>query len=416
MDLSEISGLFFAGFLFFIAGLCCFYIPFRNLKKKVARFIKDLFPEDFLTEEEEDIPARLSDFASRMKARMQSRSDQILFWQQKFSALASATKEATLVLNEKGQLIFHNPQTTDIFYFDEQKQEHYLNEITRSPDVMAVFRQSLKTNKPVTKECVFGKKNQYIKSNFLVKAVPVDGTKKKNVILLFYDQTDIKESQQAHIDFVSNVSHELKTPLTSLRGYVEMLLDDFRKKKFDQFETFLNTLLRNGKRMSDLVNDLLNLSHLASQVDMEKKQLNTKELTEKVIERIKLRGHRLHFSFSAPYVMANRRWVEIVLHNLVDNACRHTLEKCNVYIKWEKKEDRVVLKVTDSGEGIPEKYLHRVFERFFRVDPARSREKGGTGVGLALVKQSMEKHGGCVRARTLPSTGGTEFICEFPNS
>ena len=401
----------------FIAGLCCFYIPFRNFKKKVTRFIKDLFPDEFSVNAEEDIPEQLSGFFGRVKARMQSQSDHILFLQEKLSALAFASKEAVVVLNEKGRLIFHNPQTTDIFYFDEQKPEHYLNEITRSPDVMEVFRRALKTNTPVAKECVFGKKNQYVKSNFLVKAVPVEqkSLKKKNVILLFYDQTEIKESQQAHIDFVSNVSHELKTPLTALRGYVEMLLDDFRKKKFNQFENFLNTLLRNSKRMSGLVNDLLNLSNLASQVDMEKQKLNTKELTERVIERIKLRDHILHFSFKASYVMANRRWVEIVLHNLVDNACRHTSEKCDVYIKWEQSKGRVLLKVTDSGEGIPEKYLHRVFERFFRVDPARSREKGGTGVGLALVKQSMEKHGGCVRARTLPSARGTEFICEFPD-
>ena len=157
--------------------------------------------------------------------------------------------------------------------------------------------------------------------------------------------------------------------------------------------------------MNDLVNDLLVLSNLISQANVEKQKLSTKKVTEKVIKNIKSKTHHLHCSFLTDYVTGHPLWVETVLHNLVDNACRHTPEKSDVHILWEKAKDKVLLKVRDTGAGIPEKYQQRVFERFFRIDPARSRLKGGTGVGLSLVKQALEKtrwfcaRGFCSRTR-----------------
>ena len=401
----------------FTAGVLCFYIPFQKLKKQIFHLINQDHTSTDNSDnsiDEEDLSIPLNNYIKQIQTQIKDQSDHLGFLQKKIDQVAAVLKEAVILLDEKGKLLFHNAQAREIFYLDEQHPTHYLNEMIRSPDIMDIFRQCLKKKNRVIKDCVFRKKDQYLESNFQVTALPFFDEKRNTVVLLFYDQTNIKESQQAHIDFVSNVSHELKTPLTSIRGYVDILIQDLSQKKFHQFENFLQILLRNCKRMADLIDDLLTLSSLASQVQLKKKRLNTKEITNQVIEQIKPRGHKLHFFFSAPYVMANPRWVELVLYNLVDNACRHTGENCDVYIRWEKMSDRVVLKVKDSGEGIPEQYLHRVFERFFRMDPARSREKGGTGVGLALVKQSMEKHGGCVQAVS-PKEGGTEFICEFPN-
>lgn len=419
MDFFNIVIIFFLSLFFFIVGAVCVYIPFQSLKRKVVQFVKtsDLSPGFSKSLLELDMAAQLSRYVTQIKNQIKDQSDQLLFLQKKMDSITSVVKEAVIILDKEGQLLFCNPQSREIFYLEEQKSVQYLNEMTRSPDVMNIFKQCVEKESVIIKECVFGKKNQYLKSNFKVTAVPVVHKELgiKNVVLLFYDQTDIKESQQAHIDFISNVSHELKTPLTSIQGYVEMLIHDFSNEKFDQFENFLRILLRNCKRMGNLVDDLLSLSNLYSQAYLEKQRLNTKEITSCVVEQVKTFGHKLHYFFSAPYVMANPTWVETVLYNLVDNACRHTPVECDVYIRWEKMRDRVVLKVIDSGEGISEKYRQRIFERFFRIDAARSRERGGTGVGLALVKQSMEKHGGCVRAVSVPS-GGTEFICEFPNA
>ena len=411
------SLLLFLSIVCFILGALCFYIPLRSFKKKITNLIttSNASSHRSIIEEQLDTITQLKNYIIRFNNKIKNKEDQITFLQQKIDNITSITQEAIIILDERGKLLFHNPQSCEVFYLEENKKNQYLNEIVRSSDVRSIFKECLKTNQIITKECVFRKKNQYLTSSFRVTAIPINHKEFQNIIYFFYDQTSIKESQQAHIDFLSNVSHELKTPLTSIQGYVEMLIHDLSQKKFDQFNTFLQTLLRNCKRMSNLVDDLLSLSDIASQAYLEKKRLSTKEITSRVIEQAESFDHKVHFFFSAPYVMANPRWIEIVLHNLLDNACRHTPTECDVYIRWEKMKDRVVLKVIDSGEGIPEKYRQRIFERFFRIDPARSRKKGGTGVGLSLVKQSMEKHGGCVRAISSAS-GGTEFICEFPNA
>ena len=401
---------------FFTLGAVCVYVPFKKLKNRISDLLQKV---SLLSEDVTPLytVADLNQYIENMKLKIKESKEQQVFYQKKLEAITSSTKEAIIILDKYGKLIFHNSQSHKLFYIEESKSSQYLNEMIRSPDVMEVFRQCLKTNTQITKQCMFGPKNQYIKSSFEVIALPIsdEKTRKPNVILLFYDLTAIKESQKAHVDFVSNVSHELKTPLTSIQGYVEMLVHNFKNKKFDQLENFSQVLLRNCKRMSRLVDELLRLSNLISQAGLEKKKLNTKEVTEEVVARIDTSRRHLHFTFSASYVMANPTWVEVVLHNLIDNACCHTPENSDVYIRWEEGEGKVLLKVADSGEGISEKYQDRIFERFFKIDPARSREKGGTGVGLALVKQSMEKHGGRVRAVS-PAQGGTEFICEFPSS
>ena len=441
--------LLLLSFVFFVLGGICVIIPFWNLKRKIIKLIEKnrSFSETSLSVKKGNTISRLTHYMERTQNRIQNQSNQLFFLRETVKKMVFGIKEAVIILDEKGDLIFHNSQSSEIFSFSVEEKsltdrpyaksfgsskplslgEHALalentprrsiTEITRSPDVMNIFKQCLQKKNVIVKECTLEKKNQYLKSSFQVTALPVFHTDLKinNVILLFNDQTDIKESQQAHIDFVSNVSHELKTPLTSIQGYVEMLIHDFSQKKLDQFEIFLQILLRNCKRMSNLVDDLLSLSNLTAQTYLEKKRLSTKKITNQVMEMIVPQDHKLHYFFSAEHVLANPIWVEMVLYNLIDNACRHTPRGCDVYIRWENVKDRVLLKVMDTGEGIPEKYQQRIFERFFRVDPARSREKGGTGVGLALVKQSMEKHGGFVRAISR-SAGGMEFICEFPDT
>ncbi len=455
----------------FAIGALCFYVPLRRLRQKIQSCLPSAdssnadsplssvesplsnadsplssveSPLSSVESPLSSVESQLAVYISSLKDRNKSLASQLSFFKQTSFGMATAVQEPVIVLDREGTVLFHNPQSRAIFYLPEPLPEPapHLNEIVRSPDIISLFEECRRTQTHITAECSFRKKNQHIKSLFQVTALPLPETSAsslssgsepllepgpsqkgieplnkgtENIILVFYDQTDIKESQTAHIDFVSNVSHELKTPLTSLQGYVEMLIQDFKQKNLQQFETFGQILLRNCKRMSDLVNDLLSLSNLISQANMEKQKLSTREVTKKVMKNIKNKDHQFHFVFLADYVTGHPLWVETVLHNLVDNACRHTPKNSDVHIRWESDKNRVLLKVRDTGEGIPEKYQQRVFERFFRIDPARSRAKGGTGVGLSLVKQALEKHGGSVRVVSSPARGA-EFICVFPNT
>ncbi len=423
IELASYSLLFFlacVAVLSFVIGFFYARRPLFQLKKKVtglAKKIRFSAGENVVEERHSDVWSFLEGYLKQVEDQSKSQEDQIASLKRTMDALTETITESVMIFTTQKRLLFHNTQTEKLFHLQNVSQKPHLNDITRSLDVTSLFKECLKTEKILMKECVFYKKNRYFQSCFRVTAVPlksVDG-KLERIVLFFYDQTDVKRSQQAHIDFVSNVSHELKTPLTSIQGFVEMLMHDLANKRFDQFENFLSVSLRNCKRMNTLIDDLLELSVLSSASSLKREKISTKEITERVIREIKSKNRQLHFSFSATHVVAHPRWLEIVLYNLIDNACRHTSESCHIFIQWEKMNDRVVLKVIDDGEGISERYAQRVFERFFRIDPARSRKGGGTGVGLSLVKQSMEKQGGSVRV--VPAKkGGAEFICEFPNS
>ena len=400
--------------LFFIAGGLCLYIPWYRLRKRIKDLTVSIFDNKDI--DTEDSLTQLENYLNRLHKESEVKLLKLSHLKTTLENIISSLQEPIMNFDVRGKLLFHNPQSQMLFHFPDNTDSVYLKELTRSSDIIGIFNQCLQTKNIVLKSCAFNKKNQPFKTYFQIKSVPFMTEKDEmdSITLLFYDQTQIHQSQQAHIDFVSNVSHELKSPLTSLQGFVEILINDLKNKRFDQFEHFLNVLLKNCKRMNDLVNDLLNLSILASKTNLQKEKLSTKEITTRVTENLKTKkNHKLYYCYDANYVMAHPRWIETVLHNLLENACLHTPEDCEIYVRWEDLEDKVILKVVDNGEGIPAKYRHRVFERFFRIDPARSRKKGGTGIGLSLVQQAIEKHGGYVRV--VPAkTGGSEFICEFP--
>ncbi len=417
-------------FIFFIGVLFGYLLMIYHEKRMIRRLIKTNNQNKLASDVVSS--GAWADLVQHIQGVSNKASEQgaeLIAQQNNMHRLISAAQESVIILNNKGRLMHYNSQSSHLFNIEGGKQVRYLNEIIRSPDVIRVFQKCVNSGQPITQECSFNIKNHYFHSSFKVTAVPFfsqssvdkEGGYIKHqplhssdqVVLLFYDQTGVKESKRSHIDFVSNVSHELKTPLTAMQGFVEVLIHDLSQNKLDQFEKFLNSLLRNCKRIGHLVDDLLHLSNLSTQDRVDKEVLNTKEITHAVLDDYKYPDHKIHCFFSTAEVQANRRWVEIILRNLIDNACRHTPKGEGVHVRWEKEKDRILLKVSDDGEGVPEKYHQRIFERFFRMDSARSRLKGGAGVGLALVKQSMEKQGGCVRVVSAQN-GGAEFICEFP--
>ncbi len=403
--------------IFFVCGFLVCLISTNRTKKHIAWLLQkhhsQLLPKKPKWSD-------IVEYIKHLHLQFKHQSEELDKWKNNSRRIVSAVAEAVIILNNKGTLLYYNPQSQSFFNIDNKEQNLQLNTIIRSSDVMSLFQQCVQTNQAVTKECSFRIKNQNFYSNFKVTAVPFDPppTQKQsihtaNIALLFYDQTKMKLSKKAHIDFVSNVSHELKTPLTAMQGFVEVLIHDLSQNNFTQFKKFLNILLKNCRRISNLVDDLLNLSYLSSKKSITKTTLNTKDITLQVIDSMKDTSHKLSYNFSASDVTANERWVEIVLRNLIANARRHTPEGKSINISWTETPAYVVLTVRDQGTGVPEKYRQRIFERFFRMDLARSRDTGGTGVGLALVKQSMEKQGGFVEV-TSSSSGGAEFICSFP--
>jgi two-component system phosphate regulon sensor histidine kinase PhoR len=234
---------------------------------------------------------------------------------------------------------------------------------------------------------------------------------------VFFDITRLERLEQVRQEFLSNVSHELRTPLTSILAFVETL----EEGAIDEAETnrrFLSVIRKNAERMHHLINDLLELSSIeAGTAQLKPEHVPLRALVDDITGALKVkadaRAIRVCNRIGVDEVVrADRRRLEQMLTNLIDNAIKFNREGGSVIISFERGErDRI--HVEDTGEGIPGEHIERVFERFYRVDRARSLEYGGTGLGLAIVKHLARAHNGEVTAHSKPNEGST-FTIELP--
>jgi signal transduction histidine kinase len=229
-----------------------------------------------------------------------------------------------------------------------------------------------------------------------------------------HDITALKRLEAMRRDFVANVSHELKTPLTVLRGYAETLQKDDLPP--DVRGQFVATMVANASRMQQLVDDLLDLSRIESgswqprpgRVELEPA---VREAWRSLLDAARGNAGSLTFGVSlepdAAEAWADPEALREILGNILDNAARYTPAGGSVQVRSSREDGGMRIEIVDTGPGIPGEHLPRIFERFYRVDPARSRELGGTGLGLSIVKHLVEAHGGRVEALSTLGNGTT---------
>jgi len=246
---------------------------------------------------------------------------------------------------------------------------------------------------------------------FEVNATPIfDNNVISGCLVVVHDITEIRRLETVRSDFVANASHELKTPLTSIKGFVETLLEGALDDK-ENNRNFLKIIWDHAERLDSLVNDLLSLSHLESkEIMLKKTNFNLKQQVEGVISgfssQLKKKDIELKNELPASISLtADKNRIEQVVTNLIDNAIKFNQEKGFVRIFSEEINGKVKITIEDSGIGIPEKDIPRIFERFYRVDKARSRSLGGTGLGLSIVKHIIEIHGGTVGVESVEGLG-----------
>ena len=245
------------------------------------------------------------------------------------------------------------------------------------------------------------------------RALPAGGA-----VLVLHDLTDIRRLETVRRDFVANVSHELKTPLTSISGYAETLLTDSPEPATTR--RFLETILANAHRMQRLVDDLLDLARLESgRWQPEAEELDVAAMARDVWSSLGDRVSAAGVTFSvetppggAP-IHADGDALRQVLTNLIDNSLRHTSPGGRIVVAAHPAAGGTSVSVADTGRGIAREHLPRIFERFYRADASRSRDEGGTGLGLAIVKHLVEAHGGRVSAESGRGEG-TTVTCWFP--
>ncbi|MDL2253569.1 hypothetical protein LJC49_05775, partial [Ruminococcaceae bacterium OttesenSCG-928-I18] len=236
--------------------------------------------------------------------------------------------------------------------------------------------------------------------------------KVQGVALLFLDETDKLLAEQRRREFSANVSHELKTPLTSISGYAEIIHNGLAKPK--DVQEFAGFIYEEANRLIALVQDIIKLSRLDEKEGaLDKQPVDFCDLARRVTDGFAQTaaqtGLQLTFEGESAMVLGVSSILEEVVYNLVDNAL-HYSEKGTVAVTVEKVDDAALLTVRDEGIGIPKEHQRQVFERFYRVDKSHSRDSGGTGLGLAIVKRGVLFHEGSVELESEPGKGSVFHV------
>jgi two-component system phosphate regulon sensor histidine kinase PhoR len=336
----------------------------------------------------------------------------------RIAAILGGMVEGVLVLDEHGRLQLVNDAAHRMLKLQEAWEGRHYLEVVRHPDIAVQIGAALQGVTPDGCELTLPRDPR---AHLVARAAPVHAAPARGAVLVLHDITDLKRADQIRRDFVANVSHELRTPLTAIRGYVEALLDE--NPSDAKTQQFLETIARHTIRMERLVHDLLRLARLdARQEAIERDVCAVETLfagaARDLSTELEARRQTVTVSVApdAKTVSCDPAKLHDVLRNLIENAVKHAPEDSRIALEAARRGDVLILTIADDGPGIPEADLPRVFERFYRVDKARTRDgrdRGGTGLGLSIVKHLIELHGGVVKAANRPE-GGAVFTIELP--
>jgi two-component system phosphate regulon sensor histidine kinase PhoR len=356
-----------------------------------------------------DLGRSLDSLAERLSTgdrKKRSRKDRL-------QTILDAMAEAVMVTDSRGRITLSNEVLTDLVGFEAEGKT--ATEAIRHPDFHRTIEEAQDGFSGLLEieiDGVGGSPRRVLRAS----VSPLRN--QRGVVTVFHDVTAERAADQVRRDFVANAGHELRTPLTAIRGFAETLREGAIHDP-ESAQGFLDVIVRHARRLQALVDDLADLSRFeGDELELELEPVSAGTLMDEVVRGLesqsKAKGLNVICSGldDAPPVMAEERALEQVLVNLVDNAIKYTPEGGEVRVGVTEKGGDVVIEVANSGPGIPQKHLPRVFERFYRVDAGRSRELGGTGLGLSIVKHLVAKIGGWI---TVDSDGGwTRFQLHLP--
>ena len=327
-----------------------------------------------------------------------------------------ATSEGILVLGDDLRIELINDAARRLLGPPVEPLGRSLHEVTREPDVIA-FAEALRSGEhPAPRRVEIGRAKGTRSALLSGARVPGTGQQNRTVVVLL-DLTDLSYLERVRTDFVANVTHELRSPLSSILGYAETLAEDPAVAAGSR--DYLERILRNARRLDDIIRDLIELSRLEHATAPEAEVTDVRALVKEVVDAAADRAEAKRLALTVdvgglpPRLMVDPGLVHQALANLIDNAVKYTPAGGRVAVSGRMLQaprqgrELLELSVADTGPGIAPEHLARIFERFYRVDTARSRALGGTGLGLAIVKHAAALHGGRVRVESVVGQGST---------
>ena len=330
-----------------------------------------------------------------------------------------------VLVSESNDIVYQNKKSQELLNLDKMKDGAKLfDRLSKFPDLYLFVEDSFKNKKSFSREFHLSEESIVQVDGILLDETAsfIDGRNLNGALVLcIYPVSHFKRSEKNQRQFVANVSHELKTPLTSILGYLETLLDDDDIDSATQ-NKFLAIIQRQSQRLATIVSDLLTLSQLDREEAHDVSELSDSSIVDVIKNSIGSLAFKadsknisIKFNSDKDYILPlNPGLMEQALVNLIDNAIKFTPDSGVVEIKLKCEFGHLELNVIDEGPGIPEKYHTRIFERFFSVDKGRSRKLGGSGLGLSIVKHIVYNHKGEVFVKNRTSHSGSIFTIHLP--
>ena len=328
----------------------------------------------------------------------------------KLNTLFTHMADGVVAFDKTGRIMHHNPEAAKMLGISFSEQTTY-SEVF--PDL-------------VVQESDMADDGKYIEIDYVIRGrilkiffAPLrgTGTVSGGIMAVLHDITQQKRLDDARKEFVANVSHELRTPLTNIKGYTETLIDAYDDIDSETRSHFLSVIYNEADRMTRLVKDLLTLTKLDyERMEASDAPVDLRDIAERVAASMEIearkQGVTIHCDLPVemPQVSGERDRLQQVVMNIVSNAVKYNQRGGSVTMRSDWQDGIVRLSVADTGLGIPKEDLPRIFERFYRVDKARSREKGGTGLGLAIAREIVEFHGGTITVDSQEGKGTTVVI------
>jgi two-component system phosphate regulon sensor histidine kinase PhoR len=395
--------------------------PMEEMKKGAAEFAKGNLSARMAVPDSEE----LAELAVTMNHMAESLDEKIRAFENRsreLEAVHASMREGVIAIDKDQRIITINQAAAKIFGFAAHELKgRYILEAARNVQFQKFIQNALETHDPMEEDILISGDEDLI-LNIHSSALYGDRNRRMGTLMIVHDITRIRRLEKMHKEFAANVSHELKTPLTSIQGFIETLQEMLLEKNTEEAGKFLNIIEKNVTRMVALIDDLLSLSRLerlqGTPVRFERH--NLANLIQDAVNSLEsaIRAKNIILNMDCPEdltVMVDPILMEQAILNLVDNAVKYSPEGKVIAIGVTKNRAFTDIIVQDNGCGIDQEHLPQIFNRFYRVDRSRSRNQGGTGLGLAIVKHIIQYHNGKIDVRSTRGKGSI-FKISIPSA
>jgi two-component system phosphate regulon sensor histidine kinase PhoR len=385
--------------------------PIEQMKKWAESIARGEFRMMASRGESEEIRG-LSDAMNEMVVQLRGRIDTVIRQRNEIETMLSSMIEGVIAVDTEERIISMNLAAAHMFSCEPDKaQGRSIQEAIRNPALHRFISSTLASKEPVEKDLVIYSDGERILNGHGTMLRDAEGNRAGAIVVL-NDVTRLWRLENIRRDFVANVSHEIRTPITAIKGFVETLRNGSLQEPEDS-ERFLGIIEKHVDRLEYIIEDLLSLSRIERDAERGSICLEETPLRGLLLSAIQVcepmavpKGIKIDLSCSEVVVAeVNPALLEQAVVNFLDNAIKYSDEGGTIQVKATQIDTEIIISVTDHGCGIEKEHVPRIFERFYRVDKARSRDMGGTGLGLAIVKHIVQAHGGRVSVESTPGKG-----------